>query len=188
MSRTNLSYFDQINLERSTKDELFKNPRTSPLTSSSLDSFAGLDYYPVDERFIITGSLIPEIRISSVQLAASSGKSFPVEKYGVIRFQFDGKTQELTVFKTGSLSDFVDLPGQLFIPFKDLTSGKETHHDGRYLLITTENGNDKVELDFNRAFNPKSAYNTAFESIIAPESNVTGLSFTVGQRKFEDRK
>lgn len=188
MSKTTLSYADQINLERVEKDNLFKNAGTSPLTSTSLSTFTGLSYFPVDERFRLTGTISPENRPVSVQLTTTSGRAVSVEKFGVVRFTFESRNYELAVFKSGSLSDFSDAPNRLFIPFKDLTSGSQTNVNGRYLFVSINEGSTQVELDFNKAFNPLNSYNLAFESVIAPEASVPNINFTVGQRKFEDRK
>ncbi|MBE0639232.1 MAG: DUF1684 domain-containing protein [Bacteroidales bacterium] len=188
MSKNTLSYADQINQQRLEKDNLFKNSATSPLTSLSLSTFTGLSYFPVDERYRISGILVKDSTPAVVQLNTSTGRNVGVERFGIARFGFDGKSFELVVYKTGNLNDFADAPGQLFIPFKDLTSGIQSHPAGRYLLISVNEGSNQVELDFNKAFNPLNSYNPALESIIAPEENMAGLSFTVGQRKFEDRK
>lgn len=188
MSKTTLSYADQINLERVEKDNLFKNAGTSPLTPTSLSNFTGLSYFAVDERFRLTGTISPDNRPVVVQLMATTGKSVSVEKFGIVRFTFEGQNYELAVFKSGSLSDFSGTPNQLFIPFKDLTSGSQTNANGRYLLVSINEGSTQVELDFNKAFNPLNSYNPAFESVLAPEASVPNVNFTVGQRKFEDRK
>jgi len=188
MSSSTLSYADQVNQERLAKDQLFKDPRTSPLSTSSIDSFSALDYYEVNEKFKIAGTLTPDTKGISVMLATSNGGSSSVERYGKVKFALDGRNFEMVVFKTNGLSEFSDSPGQLFLPFKDSTNGSETNPDGRYLLISLPVSGDKVVLDFNRAFNPKSAYKSSFSSVIAPEQNLVGVSFSAGQRKFEDRR
>jgi uncharacterized protein len=188
MSTSTLSYADQINQERLAKDQLFKDPRTSPLSASSIDSFSALDYYKVNEKFKLTGMLSPDSKATSVMLATTTGGNTTVERYGTVKFSFDDRNFEMIVFKTNGLSEFSDSPGQLFLPFKDSTNVVETNPDGRYLLINMPDGGDRVVLDFNRAFNPKSAYKSDFASVIAPEQNAAGVDFSVGQRKFEDRR
>jgi uncharacterized protein (DUF1684 family) len=47
----------------------------------------------------------------------------------------------------------------LFIPFTDATSGEETYESGRYIdLEINDIANDKVLIDFNKAYNPYCAY------------------------------
>ncbi len=188
MSTSTLSYADQINQERLSQDQLFKDPRTSPLSASAIDSFKGLDYFEVNEKFKLSGTLVADSKPANVKLATTTGGSANVERYGTVKFALDGRNFEMIVFNTNGLSEFSDSPGQLFLPFKDSTNGTETNPDGRYLLISLPVGSDKVVLDFNRAFNPKSAYNSGFASVIAPEQNSAGIGFSIGQRKFEDRR
>jgi uncharacterized protein (DUF1684 family) len=188
MSTSTLSYADQINQERLSKDQLFKDPRTSPLSASAIDSFNGLDYFEVNEKFKLSGTLVADSRAAASNLLTTTGGSESVERFGTVKFSLDGRSFEMIVFKTSGLSEFSDSPGQLFLPFKDSTNDTETNPDGRYLLISMPVGGDKVELDFNRAFNPKSAYKSDFASVIAPEQNAAGVGFSAGQRKFEDRR
>lgn len=180
------SYVDQINRERAERDLLFKDPQRSPLPSDSIANFKGLDYYPVDERYRIPATLNRVSRPEVMRLSTSRGNTMDVEKYGAIRFNFGGADYELIVFKANGLDDFSDSAGQLFVPFKDATNGAETHPDGRYVLISTTAGSSDTEFDLNRAFNPLSAYNAHYESVIAPDANRANLRATSGQRKYED--
>jgi uncharacterized protein len=188
MSEQFATYSDQINKERSDKDRMFKDSKTSPLTSESIAKFEGLDYYPVDEKYRLEGTIIQSEANNTAPLSTTSGRTVNVEKYGDVKFEFDGNKYQLPVFKTKNLDEFADISGELFIAFKDMTNSMETNPDGRYLMVTATPGTSKVELDFNRAFNPKNAYSKTHESVIAPDAAKLNSSYKSGQRKFEDRR
>ena len=71
----------------------------------------------------------------------------------------------------------------LFIPFRDLTSGQETYASGRYIDLA-ENTSGAYELDFNRAYNPYCAYNSAFSCPIPPAENTLALAIRAGEKKY----
>jgi hypothetical protein len=51
----------------------------------------------------------------------------------------------------------------LFLPIKDLTSGDETYGGGRYLDLEIKNiKKNKIEIDFNKLYNPWCAYSVGF--------------------------
>jgi uncharacterized protein len=188
MSEQFATYADQINKERSVKDMMFKEPETSPLTSESLSKFDGLDYYPPDEKYRLPGTLTQSEANETVPLATTSGRTVNVEKYGDVKFKFEGNEYQLPVMKTKDLDEFAGVSGELFIAFREPTNGTETHPDGRYLMVTAIPGTSAVEIDLNRAFNPKNAYSKTYESLIPPDAAKLNSSSKSGQRKFEDRR
>jgi uncharacterized protein (DUF1684 family) len=73
----------------------------------------------------------------------------------------------------------------LFVPFKDMTNGKETYGGGRYLdLETTDIQNDSVILDFNKAYNPYCAYSNGYSCPIPPKENHLAVSIEAGEKTF----
>ena len=177
----------QIENQRMQKNMQFRDPGESPLSADSIDNFEGLSYFPVEINFKISGTIVPLDEQAPMKLATSSGKSLELINYGTVIFAYEGKYYELLVFQNNKLPEFTDQPNQLFIPFFDQTSGVETNKTGRYLKINLPLDSNKVELDFNQAFNPYSAYNPKYEGVIPPEPNSLILSVTSGERKYEDR-
>jgi uncharacterized protein (DUF1684 family) len=66
---------------------------------------------------------------------------------------------------TGRLKE--EHKNDLFIPFKDLTSGKDTYGGGRYLDVQIPEGNTLI-LNFNTAYNPYCAYTDGYFCPIPP--------------------
>ena len=69
----------------------------------------------------------------------------------------------------------------LFVPFVDLTKGKETYESGRYLDIEpTATG--IYTIDFNYAYNPTCAYNKAYSCPYPPPSNQLKIPVHAGEK------
>jgi len=72
---------------------------------------------------------------------------------------------------------------ELFIPFKDLTSGAETYGGGRYMDIEVNpNSLEEIRLDFNKAYNPYCVYNENFVCPIPPKENNLLIEIRAGEK------
>ena len=74
----------------------------------------------------------------------------------------------------------------LFVPFTDLTNGKETYGGGRYMDVEIPEG-DSIVLDFNKAYNPYCAYSTNYSCPIPPKENDLPISINAGL-KIKEKK
>lgn len=80
------------------------------------------------------------------------------------------------------------LQESLFIPFRDITNGKETYSAGRYIdLDSVKHTIDKGKwiLDFNRAYNPFCAYNSAYSCPFVPPENWLKVAIQAGEKKYK---
>ena len=140
--------------ERATKDRGFREDPDGPLLPEDREAFQGLDYWPPDPRYRLVGPLHVYADPQTFEIATTSGKLRPAEKYGHVRFDLDGELVTLQVYR---MLDSVAGDDTLFLPFADGTTGKETYPAGRYVDLEGEPGGLYV-LDFNRARNPYCAY------------------------------
>lgn len=187
IEQTEESYMKDIETYRTNKDQQMLNNETSPLTQSQMDNFNGLSYYPVNINYQIKGEFVANETPKEVNLMTSAGSKVSLIEYGVVTFKFEGKSLSLTVYQNNNLPEFGDNSQQLFIPFTDLTSGKETNAGGRYLAVDMPGNDNSMVLDFNKAMNPFSAYNDSNVSVIPPQANSLINTFAIGERKYEDR-
>jgi len=97
---------------------------------------------------------------------------------GTLEFQKDGKTYHLDALKEED---------QLFIIFKDETSGKETYGIGRFVYTEAPDAQGKVILDFNKAYNPPCAVSTFTTCPIAPKQNSLPVRIEAGEKYVEKR-
>ena len=72
---------------------------------------------------------------------------------------------------------------ELFIPFRDATSGKDTYGAGRYVEAEAL-GNGRYLLDFNRAYNPYCAYNDDWRCPLPPAENWLKVAIRAGEKSF----
>lgn len=187
IEQTPTAYMESIQSIRTAKDQAMLNTETSPLPTDQMDKFTGLSYFPVDVNFKINASYTPEAEPKEVSLNTTNGGKLNLMKYGNVTFDYDGKTYSLAVFQNKDLPEFGANKNQLFIPFTDLTSGKETYGGGRYLTVELPTEGNTMVIDFNMAMNPYSAYNNTFASVVPPEENSMFFSVQTGERKYEDR-
>ena len=169
----------QIEEFRKRRDEFFRNHPRSPLKDRRKGDFHGLDYYPIDLRYFFSGKIRRyRFHISNpkyyAEFLTNKGMYKRYVRYGTFGFELDGETYEIEVYKS-ILSD------NLFVPFKDRTSGKETYELGRYVDAEILPGYYTI-VDFNKAYYPSCAYNTKYVCVIPPEKNFLDVEIRAGER------
>ena len=164
---------------RKRRDEFFKDHPRSPLKKEKRREFHGLDYYPIDLKYFFSGKIRRyRFHISNpkyyAEFLTNKGMYKRYVRYGIFDFELDGERYEIEVYKS-ILSD------NLFVPFKDRTSGKETYGLGRYLDAEILPGYYTI-IDFNKAYYPSCAYNTKYVCVIPPEKNFLDIEIRAGER------
>jgi uncharacterized protein (DUF1684 family) len=156
---------------RRAKDDYFGKAHDSPLTVTQRQHFEGLRYFDVDPAFRFEVALEgPAGAVEEVEM--SDGSTDHLQRAGAIRFSVEGSDATLVAYRQGD---------DLFIPFRDATSGKETYGAGRYLEAEPLGG-DRYLLDFNRAYNPYCAYNATYECPFPPPSNRLNVAIRAGEK------
>lgn len=164
---------------RGKRDRFFKDDPHSPLKEPDRKSFRGLHYYPIDLRYAMIGLIErypTEPKSLYVSLPTSKGRGKKYVKYGLFKFKWMGREYVLQIYRPLG-------GGEVFLPFKDKTSGAETCAEGRYLYIEAVPGG-KVLIDFNRAYNPFCEYNEKFTCPFAPEENWLDIPIRAGEKGF----
>ena len=109
-------------------------------------------------------------------------------RYGHIHFLLGGKKLQLTIFQSKDLLTDPTYKDYLFLPFTDLTSGEESYGGGRYIDLEMKDiRNNKVIIDFNKAYNPYCAYTTGFNCPIPPRENDLAVAIKAGEKEFGKR-
>ena len=164
---------------REKKDRFFKEDSQSPLKEADRKRFKGLVYYPIDLRYAMVGTIErypSEPKPIYINLPTSKGKERKYVKYGKFRFKWESKEYVLQIYRPLG-------GGELFLPFKDKTSGKETYSEGRYLYIEPMPGG-KVLIDFNRAHNPFCQFNEKYICPFEPKENSLDTPIHAGEKRF----
>jgi uncharacterized protein (DUF1684 family) len=174
---------------RRERDREFRDKKTSPLLNEDFLKFKGLNYFEIDEKFKVKAEFTETPDEKYFMMPTSSGVAAKYVKVGVVKFQLDGKEHSLAVYQSEkALTDkaWREKYGHAyFIPFRDLTNGKETYGGGRYIYWKIPKSKDAF-LDFNLAFNPSCAYGSdKFSCPIPPRENFLQVRITAGEKKFE---
>jgi uncharacterized protein (DUF1684 family) len=148
------------------------------------DGWDGPRYYPPAERWRLVARLDHDVPGAGqvVKLATSTGQLRDMTVAGELVFEASGERRLMAY-----LSYDAQGSEELFVPFRDETSGTETYGAGRYLEVPYEPGQDEFELDFNDAYNPSCAYSPAYDCPYPPPGNRLSIAVTAGEKlPFED--
>jgi uncharacterized protein (DUF1684 family) len=173
----------QENVERvrKMKDTFFAQDWQSPLSPMDRARFKGLQYYPPDMSYRFELKLHEHPEPQVVKMVYTKGNQQDFISWGEFRFKIDGKELSLQAYKRKSSEE------ELFIPFKDATSGKETYGAGRYIDLepdTDRTDEGKWVLDFNQAYNPWCAYSENYTCPIVPAENWLELPIYAGEKYY----
>lgn len=170
----------QSELNKSYADSL-----KSPLMKDDLKQFKGLDFYPIDEKYIVEAIFIRTKKEKSFKMKTSTSRTPIYKKYGELHFSIDGKELKLNVYQNADLKKKPGYDDYLFLPFSDLTCGKDSYIGGRYIDMRIPKS-EKVIVDFNQAYNPYCAYNYEYSCPIVPLENDLDIEINAGVKKFHD--
>jgi uncharacterized protein len=169
-------YVKELAEERRLKDRFMSEHPESPFVDAHVQGFSGLHYFPPDPAYRVVAPLERVDPPQYAYLRTNRDNQAEMRLVGRLRFTIKGRSLSLGVYHaSGSASTSV------FVPFRDRTSGKETYGPGRYLTIDL-NETDRYDLDFNRAFNPYSAYTDAFECSFPPAENDLPIPIRAGEK------
>lgn len=175
------AYESRIQQERLEKDSTFRFDPGSPIPDTLRNTFEGLVYFPVDESFNIQARFVLNPDPQAFEMATTTERRPLYVVFGTARFMRDGKEHVLQVYQNLELTQNEAYRDHLFIPFRDLSSGKETYGGGRYLDVMIPS-DTILTLDFNQAYNPYCAYNQRYSCPIPPTENTLALAIKAGEK------
>lgn len=168
-----------------TLNKEYGNREESPLTNEDFKVFKGLYFFPINGKFIVDAQFkrTPDEKVFKMK---TTGTRLPeYVKYGELAFAIDGKSFQLNLYQNIDLTKKEGYEDYLFLPFSDLTCGKESYLGGRYIDMRIPNG-ETVTIDFNKAYNPYCAYNHKYSCPIVPLENDMDIEVLAGVKKFHD--
>lgn len=182
---------DDVKIFREGREKDFRNPQVSPLRPEDVGKFQGLNYFPVERNFRVRAQFTKTPDEKYFMMPTSSGRSRKYIKIGTLTFKLGGRDYVLSAYQSEQqLTDpkFEEYKSSLFIPFRDLTSGKETYGVGRYLYLSMPKDKE-ITLDFNLAFNPSCAYGSEqFSCPIPPKDNFLQIEIKAGEKNYLTKK
>lgn len=141
--------------------------------NSRLKDFTGKKWFDVDPKYRVEARFIPATANASIKTENIRGDNVDSKLAGEIEFAFEEKNYRLQAIDEGD---------SLFIVFKDETSGKSTYGTGRFLDIPRPAEGEKIDLDFNKAYNPPCAFNPHTLCPIPTKQNQLDIQILAGER------
>ena len=117
-----------------------------------------------------------DFSLDDAALAADTGAF--VTSPGAVVFEHEGRSWRLDAI--------LEAPGdrELFVMFSDATSGKQTYGAGRFLYVGLPTA-DRIEVDFNEAYNPPCAFTDFATCPLPPHQNQLAVGVDAGELKYE---
>jgi uncharacterized protein (DUF1684 family) len=151
--------------------------RVKDTESESRKNFKGLDYFPTNPACRIEARFEPyqppkKIAITNV-LGMTSDETSP----GALVFTLQGRDFRIDPILEQGEKD-------LFIIFKDATSGKETYAAARYLYAHPPDATGKTMVDFNKSYNPPCVFTPYATCPLPPAQNRLPIRVEAGEKKY----
>ncbi|MGP8124444.1 MAG: DUF1684 domain-containing protein [Nitrososphaerales archaeon] len=162
---------------RERKDILFRTDNDSPVVSGD---FNGLKYFDPDPGFRFETELRRNPSPGSVIMTTSKGTRQLYNSVGRFELSIEGKEVRLGAYQSAEREDL-----NIFVPFRDATSGDESYAAARYLDLAVEH-DDSYAVDFNYAYNPYCAYSDAYACPLPPRENWLAVAIRAGEKKYHD--
>lgn len=145
-----------------------------------------ISFFPVDEKYKITCQFERTPNSQWFRMESSGQIKRNYRTYGIIHFKINDATVTLNIYQSQELMTTTQYRDHLFIPFTDATSGEETYESGRYIdLDISDIKNNKLIVDFNKAYNPYCAYVSGkYNCPIPPAENRLNVAIRAGEKAF----
>ena len=140
---------------------------------SNRKNFHGLDYFPVDLAWRLDAAFERFDEPREISISNVVGTTSNLLATGEVVFELDGERRSLLPL-VGDPEDT-----ELWLIFQDRTSGKETY-GFRYLYAELKDG--RVDLDFNRTYNPPCAFTPYATCPLPPRENRIDARIEAGEK------
>src|SRR5258708_16933835 len=151
--------------------------RMKDAEADSRTHFKGLEYFPVNPHWRLEARFEPFNPPKKVPITNVLGMTSDETAPGELVFDVDGKTYRIMPILEQGEKD-------LFIIFKDTTSGKETYGAARYLYASPPGADGKTIVDFNKAYNPPCTFTPFATCPLPPPQNRLPLRIDAGEKKY----
>jgi uncharacterized protein len=146
--------------------------RVKDSASPVLKNFSGLKYFPINPAFRFEARFIPQPK--KIPILNILGQTEMQESPGVVEFSYEGQLYRLRpIYEDNTL----------FFLFKDLTNKTNTYQAGR-MLNTPLPVNGRVDLDFNRSYNPPCTFTPYATCPLPPKENTLPFPVEAGEMRY----
>ena len=160
----------ELRIER--ENYMYKS-KSSPLYNKNYK----LSYFPPNIDFKVLAKIKELQKFDTVKLLTSTGKSQKFLKFANLEFKLKRKIYKIPVYKYLNKEN----KNEIFLCFIDETNGVSTYDGGRYIDISFKNAK-RIEIDFNKAYNPYCVYDSKFSCPIPTKENFIDTEIIAGEK------
>lgn len=180
------NYSSSIEEHRAKYKADFIADNRSPLKEADLQN---LHFFDADSNYKINAKVKVLKGQKIFKMPTYDGTSKEFIRYAQISFRLNGIPLQMTLYKNIALAINPAYKNLLFLPFTDETNNKTTYGGGRYIdLSLSDIKNNKLEIDFNKAYNPYCAYSDGYRCPVPPEENDLLISILAGEKLYTGQK
>jgi uncharacterized protein len=137
-------------------------------------NFPGRKWFPANEEFIIKGEFQSFDKPRKINIPNILGQTMESEFLGKIIFDWNGETHSLIGQK---LED-----GSFYIIMNDASCKIYTYPAGRFLVTEKISDDNKIIIDFNKAYNPPCAFTNFATCPLPPRENILPFEILAGEQ------
>jgi len=151
--------------------------RVKDTRSEARKNFKGLDYFAFNPAFRVTAHFEPYNPPKKIAITNVLGMTSEEISPGALVFNLEGKTFHIDPILEQGETD-------LFIIFKDSTSGKETYGAARYMYAHPPDAKGNTVVDFNKSYNPPCVFTPYATCPLPPPQNRLPIRVEAGEKKY----
>jgi uncharacterized protein (DUF1684 family) len=152
--------------------------RARDSASPVLKNFEGMSYFPINPALRFEAKLIPDVQ--KIPILNVLGQTEMEESPGLVEFTLEGHAYHLRPIYEETANGKT-----LFFLFKDLTNKTSTYPAGRMLNVPLP-VDGKVDLDFNRSYNPPCTFTPYATCPLPPKENHLPIAINAGELRYKD--
>ncbi|MBI9035433.1 MAG: DUF1684 domain-containing protein [Bacteroidales bacterium] len=145
--------------------------------SKVLKEFKGIETWPIDQNWKFVADYKPYNPPKNIIIPNVMGSADTNQCFGTLEFEIEGNSFSLDPIGEKGAKN-------LFIILSDETSGMESYGGGRFLYVPGPDSNNKVIIDFNKAYNPPCAFTAYATCPLPPEQNHLPVLITAGEKSY----
>jgi uncharacterized protein (DUF1684 family) len=157
------------------------NARVFDPEAPARKAYTGLKWFAPNLALQVKARFVRNAAPTPVTILTSRGLERQYFRVGAFEFAVEGKPLRLTALATMASPKDGD---ELFVAFRDATTGTETYDIGRYLFVPFAGAEAAYVLDFNKASNPLCNYSPHYNCPIPLKENVLPLAIRAGEMKY----
>lgn len=149
-------------------------------------NLANMHFFDINSDYRVTASFERVTNSPWFEMNTSGLTKKVFRVYGKVSFTLQGTPVTLSVYQSQDGIQSATNKTYLFLPFTDATTGHESYAGGRYIDLKVEDiQNNKITIDFNKAYNPYCAYVAGkYNCPVPPASNAISIPIKAGERAF----